>query len=153
MKVLVAIDSSSDATAIIEYLLKIEWSEQTHLQLFTVVEKTSSWDSQQQFINLGKQILEERVLFLQKHLANCLVSGELAEGDAAEQIIRLARLWHADLIVIGSHGDTGYRKPGLGSVASRISDSAPCNVEIVKIVKTSPELQRDQTHSFTTDSM
>jgi nucleotide-binding universal stress UspA family protein len=52
----------------------------------------------------------------------------LLEGIAADRIVRAARSTRADLIVIGTHGRTGFTRMVLGSVASRVISQAPCAV-------------------------
>jgi len=56
----------------------------------------------------------------------------LAEGWVPEQIAKLARKRHADLIVMGTHGRTGWGKVMLGSVAERVVVLAPCPVLTVR---------------------
>lgn len=56
----------------------------------------------------------------------------LLEGDAAEEIVRAARLKRCDLLVLGTHGRTGLSKFFLGSVAGRVVATAPCPVVIVR---------------------
>lgn len=55
-------------------------------------------------------------------------SDVLAEGWVPEQIAKLAKKRHADLIVMGTHGRTGWAKVRLGSVAERVIVLAPCPV-------------------------
>ncbi|MDO8506649.1 MAG: universal stress protein [Candidatus Limnocylindria bacterium] len=57
-------------------------------------------------------------------------SGEQREGDAAAEIIAAAAERHADLIVIGSRGQTGLRRLLVGSVARSVLFHAPCSVLI-----------------------
>jgi nucleotide-binding universal stress UspA family protein len=49
-------------------------------------------------------------------------------GDAAEEILRYATLRGVDLIVLGTHGRTGFSRALLGSVAERVTRMAPCPV-------------------------
>ena len=58
--------------------------------------------------------------------------GLLLEGVAHEQIVRAARRERADLIVIGTHGRTGVARFFLGSVAARVTATAPCPVLTVR---------------------
>ena len=58
--------------------------------------------------------------------------GLLLEGVAHEQIVRAARRQRADLIVIGTHGRTGVARFFLGSVAARVTATAPCPVLTVR---------------------
>lgn len=77
----------------------------------------------------------------QKHL-NALVKkarqagararGLLLEGIPHERIARAARSKKADLVVIGTHGRTGFAKLFLGSVASRVLAVSPCPVLTVR---------------------
>ena len=57
---------------------------------------------------------------------------ELVTGDPAEEIIRLANIYKADLIVIGSRGLTGVNRIVQGSVSSQVVEDANCSVLVVK---------------------
>jgi nucleotide-binding universal stress UspA family protein len=56
----------------------------------------------------------------------------LVVGDPADEITRLAREHHCDLIIVGTHGRTGLSRLLLGSVAELILRKAPCPVLTVK---------------------
>jgi len=53
---------------------------------------------------------------------------DLAEGDPASEILKVARQRHCDMIVMGTHGRTGLRHLLMGSVAERIVRKASCPV-------------------------
>jgi nucleotide-binding universal stress UspA family protein len=57
---------------------------------------------------------------------------ELVIGDPAEEIIRLANIYKADLIVIGSRGLTGITRIVQGSVSYQVVEEASCSVLVVK---------------------
>ncbi|MDM9582702.1 MULTISPECIES: universal stress protein [unclassified Nostoc] len=57
---------------------------------------------------------------------------ELVTGDPAEEIIRLANIYKADLIVIGSRGLMGMKRIVQGSVSSQVVEEANCSVLVVK---------------------
>lgn len=57
---------------------------------------------------------------------------ELVAGDPAQEIIRLANIYKADLIVTGSRGLTGVNRIVQGSVSSQVVEDAPCSVLVVK---------------------
>jgi nucleotide-binding universal stress UspA family protein len=59
----------------------------------------------------------------------------VALGDAREEIVRLAKSLPADLIVMGTHGRTGFQHMLLGSVAERVVRSAPCPVLVVPMLR------------------
>ena len=56
----------------------------------------------------------------------------LLEGVAADRIVRAARSRHADMIVIGTHGRTGFARLMVGSVANRVVSHARCPVLTVR---------------------
>src|SRR5262245_46318654 len=60
------------------------------------------------------------------------VSTRLANGDPAREIVRAARIEKAELIVIGTHGRTGFSRLMLGSVAQKVISTARCPVVTVK---------------------
>jgi nucleotide-binding universal stress UspA family protein len=60
------------------------------------------------------------------------VGAALVEGDVRRAILDEAAAWPADLIVVGSHGRTGFNRLMLGSVSEAIVRHAPCSVEVVR---------------------
>jgi nucleotide-binding universal stress UspA family protein len=77
----------------------------------------------------------------QKHLtalvrkakrAGVRAKGLLLDGVPHERIVQAARSRKADLVVIGTHGRTGFAKLFLGSVASRVLAMASCPVLTVR---------------------
>jgi nucleotide-binding universal stress UspA family protein len=54
------------------------------------------------------------------------------ENEIRTGILDAASEWHADLIVVGSHGKKGLRKFLLGSVTEFVARHAPCSVLIVR---------------------
>lgn len=55
-----------------------------------------------------------------------------AAGDAAELIIAEAREIGADLVVVGSRGESGLRAALMGSVSTQVVQRAPCDVLVVR---------------------
>jgi nucleotide-binding universal stress UspA family protein len=56
----------------------------------------------------------------------------IVHGDAASEIVRVARERGVDLIVISSHGRTGWGRMLFGSTAESVVRHAPCPVLVVK---------------------
>ena len=54
------------------------------------------------------------------------------EGDPGHEIIRVAEELNADLIVLGTHGYTGWKRFALGSVTKLVVKHAPCAVFIMR---------------------
>jgi len=60
------------------------------------------------------------------------VEDVIAHGEAASEIVRVARERGVDLIVISSHGRTGLGRILFGSTAESVVRYAPCPVLVVK---------------------
>lgn len=60
------------------------------------------------------------------------VTTAVEEGDPKTKIIDQAAEWHADLIIVGSHGRKGLDRFLLGSVSEAVARHARCSVEIVR---------------------
>ena len=71
--------------------------------------------------------------------AGLKVEEVVAHGDAASEIVRVARERGVDLIVIASHGRTGLGRMLFGSTAESVVRHAPCPVLVVK-----PPQERDE---------
>ncbi|MGF1601427.1 MAG: universal stress protein [Thermosynechococcaceae cyanobacterium] len=62
----------------------------------------------------------------------CQTELEIVTGDPAEEIVRLANIHKASLIVIGNRGLTGVDRILQGSVSSQVVTDAHCSVMVVK---------------------
>ncbi len=60
------------------------------------------------------------------------VEYQLAEGDPAAEIVRVAAETGCGLIVMGTHGRTGLKRLLMGSVAEQVMRQADCPVLTVK---------------------
>ncbi len=59
----------------------------------------------------------------------------IPQGPPGSEIVKAAREWEADLIVIGSHGRHGITRALVGSVAEAVMRDAPCPVLVVRAKK------------------
>ena len=62
----------------------------------------------------------------------------LGHGDAASEIIRIAEKENVDMIVIATHGMTGWRRAVFGSVAERVVRLAKCPVLTSRVSQVEP---------------
>lgn len=60
------------------------------------------------------------------------------EGRVVPEILARARAWPADLVVMGTHGRSGFERWVLGSVTERVLRNAPCPVLTVPPVAPAP---------------
>jgi nucleotide-binding universal stress UspA family protein len=84
----------------------------------------------QQFVDeqrkVAQQQLETLLAEARQHVPNA--SMELLAGLPSEFICQVAREKKCDLIVMGTHGWTGFNRVLFGSVAERVIQRAPCPV-------------------------
>jgi nucleotide-binding universal stress UspA family protein len=135
MKILVAVDSSSYADEVLDEIAGRSWAKGTEFYVLTAIEPCRNWDAEQEFLHQGRIILDQRIISLKKRMTDHKITGQVLEGRAASVIVKTARELGAHLIIIGSHGDTGARMAGIGSVAATVVNEAPCSVEVVKLIK------------------
>jgi nucleotide-binding universal stress UspA family protein len=72
---------------------------------------------------------------LSETLAETGVSGTTAviAGSAADVIVKYAESTSAELVVVGTHGRSGFARLTLGSTAASVIEAAPCSVLIVRL--------------------
>jgi universal stress protein A len=63
---------------------------------------------------------------------NVKVRTQVGHGSAAEEIVLIAKAEGADLIVISTHGSTGFERWVFGSVAEKVVRLAECPVLTVR---------------------
>jgi nucleotide-binding universal stress UspA family protein len=88
-------------------------------------------------VDIGGQLEESATRELPKLGARAECAGldveeVLVHGDAAGEIVRVARERQIDLIVISSHGRTGWGRMLFGSTAESVVRHAHCPVLVVK---------------------
>jgi nucleotide-binding universal stress UspA family protein len=61
------------------------------------------------------------------------VEGRVRLGLTAREIVAEAEAWHADLLVLGTQGRSGFSRFLIGSVAETVSRKAPCDVLVLPV--------------------
>ena len=80
-----------------------------------------------------RQEVERRLAMVAaKRVHGVKVRGLVGRGDAAAEVNRMATVEKADLIVLATHGWTGWRHLVFGSVAEKVLREAPCPVLSVR---------------------
>ena len=81
----------------------------------------------------GKEILDaaERVVLAQGIRPTCVLKESIG-GVAADLILEQAKEWHADLIVMGTHGRRGIFRLALGSDAEQVVRAATVPVMLIR---------------------
>jgi nucleotide-binding universal stress UspA family protein len=71
-----------------------------------------------------------------------------AEGDAAQKILSIAQGKQADLILMKSHGSTGFKRWILGSVAEKVARHSPAPVFLLREAVGHSTLQQGENHTL-----
>jgi nucleotide-binding universal stress UspA family protein len=86
-------------------------------------------------LNFDVSLYQQELAIKAEEMLKDLVSHHKVEtrnlvttGEAAPEILRIAQQEHADLIVIASHGLTGWRRLVFGSVAEKVVRQGTCPV-------------------------
>ncbi|MFQ5638711.1 MAG: universal stress protein [bacterium] len=80
-----------------------------------------------------EEVVKELQAFADKYDEDRItVAPEIGEGKPFVEIIKAAKNFDADLIVMGTHGRTGLSHMLIGSVAEKVVRKAPCPVLTVK---------------------
>lgn len=81
-------------------------------------------------ISSAEKLLEEVV---EQGVAKELrVRSIVVQGDPSDEIVKFAAEENVDLIVIATHGRTGWRHLVFGSVAEKVIRLAPCPVLVIR---------------------
>lgn len=139
MRVLVAIDGSNYADAVIKGVAGFFRPENTELRVLhvlPVVLETPPQMAPGYAPELEAQKKEARALVdkcaQQLHAQGYKVDAVVLIGDVRESILDCAGDWHADVILVGCHGHKRMVRLLLGSVAESVVRHAHCSVLVVR---------------------
>ena len=81
----------------------------------------------------GRRVLRNAKALVERHRMKCSTAIlETMTGPASDLIVRQAKKWRADLIVIGTHGRRGMSRLVMGSDAEQIVRTSPVPVMLVR---------------------
>ena len=139
--ILVPFDGSSFSIKAFNAALDIAKKQGAKIQVLTCLEKDNlgAWYKDKR---INKQIVKDAKKFAMTFLSklettaknsDVLLSVHIIETKSiSRQIVDFAVSKKINLIVIGSHGHTGFNRFLLGSVSNAVSQSAKCPVLIIK---------------------
>jgi nucleotide-binding universal stress UspA family protein len=145
MKILLAVDGSEFSEAASQALISQMHREGAEVLVLRIVEpiifaippqmSAGYAPEQVEIIQEERRHAQESVKQTSQALraAGFNVTSRVVEAEARNGILDIAAEWHADLIVLGSHGRKGLQRFLLGSVAEYVARHADCSVEIVRV--------------------
>ncbi|AUT72580.1 universal stress protein [Paraburkholderia hospita] len=142
-RILIALDGSDTASRALDTALKLAAEHGAQLlPLYVIDVPVIAYDVpgfdpsiiRDAFGEEGKRITSDAKTRLEKRRVTGtprVVEVSPPGEDVAHRINAMATEWHADLIVMGTHGRRGFRRLVLGSVAERVLRSASCPVLMI----------------------
>jgi nucleotide-binding universal stress UspA family protein len=144
MKILLPIDDSKFSKAAVQAVIAQAHAKDTEVRVLHVVEPPSllvargmsGYDSTLEAVyeeetKQAQVLVAKAAETLRSH--GIKVTTAVQQGDPKSLIIDASEEWHADLIVLGSHGRKAMDRFLMGSVSEAIARHARCSVEIVRI--------------------
>jgi len=144
MKILLAIDESKYSEAALQAVIERFKPQGSEVRVITVLDLLNYFTSEEaarEYLPEIDQLRRDRLKQAEQMLrraadllegAGFQVTTGIAEGNPKSRILELAESWHADQIVMGSHGRKGFEHALLGSVSEAVVHHALCSVEIVR---------------------
>lgn len=138
-RILVAIDDSPYASAVMEKAAKLAYSTGSDVTILSVVPmpKLVASEGEINSVTIGEE--DRNLVSLQKNLMDkffaepgILIESKILHGDPADKICEYAERMQADMIVVGSRGRSKLTAALLGSVSGKIAHNCKCSVLIVK---------------------
>ena len=140
--IVVPVDGSAFAEGALDQACHLAQATGASLVLVTAVDGLDAagvatdeiplWIQQQQQIEVDSRVLYQQRLAAQLHEQGLTVDVQIVEGRPAEVILAQSAEVHADLIVMATHGRTGFGRLRLGSVALAVVEHATCPVFLVR---------------------
>ena len=141
--ILLATDFSAPAAHAARHAASLARACDATLHLIHVVEDFSYWESFDlkhfpspevyEELERNARLALEDLFEDDAETAGLTVESHVRHGKPFIEIIRAAREIEADVIVVGSHGQTGLAETLFGSTAEKIVRKAPCAVLTVKM--------------------
>ena len=144
VRLLIAVDGSSDAQLAVAAVCKRDWPKGTEAALLTVVDTVmeitpdSSKPAETKWIEVADEgnwnkVRETFEPWAEKIRGAGLHAEVLVRrGNPADEILQEAQTWGADCIFAGARGMRGVDRLLLGSISAAVSSRAHCSVEVVR---------------------
>ncbi|MGH9947548.1 MAG: universal stress protein [Pyrinomonadaceae bacterium] len=147
MKILFATDGAKQSNAAIEMIKRLVIHDGDEITVVSVIDLAvpmavdiyggyvpDTTEFEKTARENATRILAETVEKLKTQLGekNITISTELLFGSPESRIVELADEIKPELIVVGSHGYSGWERLLLGSVSDAVVHHAPCSVMVVR---------------------
>jgi universal stress protein A len=140
MRVLVAVDDSGFAEDLLRAVVVGIRHENTEVLVLHVLQPVDTVPPPEMAQGYAPELEDEKQparalverIAAELSRAGFTAKTEVRIGDVRETVLERAAGWHADLIIVGSHGQKSIHNFLLGSVAESVARRAGCSVAIVR---------------------
>ncbi|HEY6332259.1 MAG TPA: universal stress protein [Blastocatellia bacterium] len=137
MRLLLPTDFSDASEVVLQQAAANQWPSGSEAKILYVLDvglRLAAWaegvqDVEQEMAE-ARKLADQAAERLSK--AGLKTSAEVVSGHPLAAVPDFARSWKADLVMVGSHGQSALAAFFWGSVAKATVHSAPCSVEIVR---------------------
>ncbi len=145
-RILVPVDGSGPSTAGLRVALSLARDRKARLRLVHLSRELAPVRPRDRELPAGElyaQVKKRGEELLRRHERRCQRRGIMPEtalyvaitGRAADVIVKEAKKWRADLIVMGTHGRRGVTRLALGSDAEQVVRRSPVPVLLTRTGK------------------
>ena len=131
--ILIALDCSPDSDSVLKALDSLRLSAKTKLVLCHIFppdnEDLPDPDRPHRFSSERYKEAKKQLEKYQKKIPHSEI--EIVGGEAVEEILRLANIYHAELIILGTRGLKGVERILQDSVSGQVVAEASCSVLVV----------------------
>ena len=144
MKILLAVDGSHCSDAAVAEVARRPWPQGSSVKVLTVLEiplppTPENWALPLNYFEemdaalrkQGENVVNRAIERLKTN-QSLSPDAVIAPGSPRPVILDEAESWGADLIVVGSHGYSAWKRFILGSVSQAVVSHAKCSVEVVR---------------------
>ena len=152
-RIMLALDESSNSDQIVDFVMHHSWAVAPHFQLITVLRRPEHGifpvtealtELYEDKVKIRRSTLRRLALKMRDHYHSPHIEESLLEGDPKETIVEAARLWGADLIVVGCHYRNALQRMAISSVSMAVLSTAPCSVLLLKEKQVSSSSRKEQ---------
>ena len=142
-RIIVAVDGSSTSTRALRAAINLAIDQHAQLTIAHVVDLVADnvdspydlTDYEASLRRSGEQVLKRATAMARKAGVEAkprLLEVQQVSDRSADEVVRAAKQWKADLIVIGTHGRRGVSHLLLGSMAESVVRIAPTPVLLIR---------------------
>jgi nucleotide-binding universal stress UspA family protein len=128
--IIVGIDFSKGSECAIE--LSVDIANRMSLDLKMVYVSSTSQESGNSSEAEVQTKIEELVKKYQPYLTSTVMSYEITEGKVSQELARIAKQDEAVMVVVGTHGTSGYEKDWIGRNAYKTIEDTECPVLTIR---------------------